>query len=30
MIIINASYKKNALPATHIKIHHFSLPNPIG
>jgi len=29
LIITNASYQENALPAIHIKIHHTSLPNPL-
>jgi len=30
LIIIIASYQENALSAIHIKIHHTSLPNPLG
>jgi len=30
LIIANASYKENALPAIHIKIHHTILPNLLG
>jgi len=30
LVIINALYQENALPAIHINIHHTSLPNPLG
>jgi len=30
LIILNASYQVNALPAIHIKMHHSTLPNPLG